>query len=63
MRNNPKLSVHAELAWLDWLDAMSDATASKDPRDRIIANVYWDKFVAEFLPAELRVLMHQRGEA
>lgn len=51
-----ELSTEAELAWLDWLDAKTDADKSGAPMDRVVADRRWEQFMAAFMPPELREL-------
>ena len=55
-RKTAKLSVDQELAWLDYLDALQTAARSHDPRDDELAWYYWNRFMVEFMPPQLRVL-------
>jgi hypothetical protein len=57
-RYRTKLTVRAELAWLDWQDAIFDTNASGGHPDlKAHQDRCWDRFVDEFMPPEIRVLL------
>jgi hypothetical protein len=60
------LTTETEVAWLDWLDAWTDARESGDPKDKANADQCWAVLMATFLPGELREwgmsIMELRGK-
>jgi hypothetical protein len=57
-RYRTKLTVRAELAWLDWQDAIFDTMQSGDNADcKAHEDKCRDRFLDEFMPPEFRVLL------